>query len=196
MRSWRSWISTLTFAALFASLVLSIVWISVQTEAESRLEPSLTFFAVLASITGIFFERWASALERRKELFYALSVELKNNEKCLGDEKFKKKNDGKRLPRIYPRLLISAVNAAIGSDTFAENKDRDLLQELHLWRDSVCEFNRRLELIELRTFIRPSSLELALIEIGLENDLNHIRSSLNIIKNAINKHLVKLRQPH
>ena len=193
----RSLIAIFTFGALVAALLLSIMWFWSQPDADSRFEPALTFLVLSATITGIFVERWAGATERRQELLRGLFTELESNAKILGDPRFSPIREHQKRPKVYPRLLISTVDAVIGSNVLADHKDRRLLQMLHEWRDRVSEFNHRLDITELRTFTNPSKDELAQVENALQNPeglLAHVRSQLDAIRQHLDKIYPKLRQ--
>nr|WP_292782417.1 L-histidine N(alpha)-methyltransferase [Nostoc sp. NMS9] len=63
-------------------------------------------------------------------------------------------------PIVFPRLIISVTETAIASDVFAERQDRELFSLLHQWRHTANEFNRRLDITELRTFTNLSPQEI------------------------------------
>ena len=48
----------------------------------------------------------------------------------------------------------------ISSGAFVQDRDRQLFKLLHTWQQRAGEFNRRLDITELRTFINPTVAEL------------------------------------
>jgi hypothetical protein len=84
-------------------------------------------------------------------------------------------------PRVYPRLPVSATDAALTSGALANQSDEDLLRRLRNWRDEVNGFNRRLELTEIRIFTSGLPTEIADFERALHSNdsyLNDTRSHL------------------
>lgn len=61
---------------------------------------------------------------------------------------------------VFPRLIVSVTETALASGVFAERKDRELFSLLHQWRHTVNEFNRRLDITELRVFTNPLPQEI------------------------------------
>lgn len=86
--------------------------------------------------------------------------EFQGNKAILSDSRFNLNIDTIEHPVVYPRLLMSVTETAITSGVFAERKYRDLFWLLHQWRDIVNEFNRRLDITQLRTFVEPSPPEI------------------------------------
>ena len=52
------------------------------------------------------------------------------------------------------------TETAIASNVFAERQDRELFSLIHQWRHTANEFNRRLDITELRTFTNLSPQEI------------------------------------
>lgn len=151
----KNLVTFITFFPLLVGFIIAIVWWA----KEGNEEPLLTALGLLATITGIFGERLASAIEKRRELLYALLNECTSNRTTLSDSRF---DPNSRLgrPTVFPRLITSVTETAITSGIFAERKDRDLFLLLLQWRHTGNEFNHRLDITELRTFTNMSSQEI------------------------------------
>lgn len=154
--SMKNLVTFITFFPLLLGFILAAVW---WTQA-GTFEPLLTGLGLLATITGIFGERWASANEKRIEFLRALLNECKSNEVILSDSRFNPNSHKPGRPIVFPRLIISVTETAIASDVFAERQDRELFSLLHQWRHTANEFNRRLDITELRTFTNLSPQEI------------------------------------
>jgi hypothetical protein len=152
----KNLVTFITFFPLLLGFILAGVW---WTQA-GTFEPLLTGLGLLATITGIFGERWASANEKRREFLRALLNECRSNEVILSDSRFNPNSHKPGRPIVFPRLIISVTETAIASDVFAERQDRELFSLLHQWRHTANEFNRRLDITELRTFTNLSSQEI------------------------------------
>lgn len=154
--SMKNLVTFITFLPLLLGFILAGVW---WTQAGS-FEPLLTGLGLLATITGIFGERWASANEKRIEFLRALLNECSSNDVILSDSRFNPNSHKPGRPIVFPRLIISVTETAIASDVFAERQDRELFSLLHQWRHTANEFNRRLDITELRTFTNLSPQEI------------------------------------
>ncbi len=64
-----------------------------------------------------------------------------------------------RRRRVYPRLVVSAVDSAFASGALSRRRDGELIAKLHAWRDTVNTVNRRLDLTESLTFATSSTDE-------------------------------------
>lgn len=156
----KNLVSLITFCSLVSGLILAIIWFLVDSKKDNIFEPALTAIGLLATLTGIFAERWASVKEERKILLLGLYREFQKNKAILLDSRFHLNIDSIEHPVVYPRLIMSVTETAIASGVFAESKYRDLFWQLHQWHDIVNEFNRRLDITELRTFVEPSPPEI------------------------------------
>ncbi len=152
----KNWVTLVTFVPLISGLLLATFWWTKNRD----FEPALTVLGLLASITGIFAERWASANEKQRELLIALVYEFGANTAILADSRFQQNSHDSGQPVVFPRLVMSVTETALASGTFAERRYRELFLLLHQWRDTVNEFNRRLDITELRTFMNPSPQEI------------------------------------
>lgn len=54
------------------------------------------------------------------------------------------------LGKVYPRLLLGAVDTAFISGAFTSSQDKVLVRQLLVWRNLAQDLNRRLDLTELR----------------------------------------------
>ncbi|MBW4632152.1 MAG: hypothetical protein KME30_09685 [Iphinoe sp. HA4291-MV1] len=154
--SMKSLVTFLTFFPLLIGFTIAVYWWTKETNYESL----VTSLGLLATITGIFAERLASAIEKRKELVRALQNECISNMNILFDIQSNLDSHKHGRPLVFPRLMMSVTETAIASDVFAERKDRELFLLLHQWRHTVNEFNRRLDITELRTFTNLSPQEI------------------------------------
>jgi hypothetical protein len=162
-------ITAFTFLALGFALVIGIAWFAVSPPGQ-RWEPAVNTLALLAGITGIFAERWASERERRDQAVNSIRTELGHNRGILADEAFSQ--DPARLGRrrVYPRLMVSAVDSAFASGALSPRRDADLIDLLHRWRATVNAVNRRLDLTETLTFSTTSVEEVAQFNRALHRD--------------------------
>ncbi|MFC0623739.1 hypothetical protein [Kribbella deserti] len=151
----RTTVTVLTYGLLALAFVLGVVWFL--WPDNSRWEPAVNSLTLVAGLTGIFVERLTSEAERRSEILRAVRDELDENQRLLNDERFTTENGRRR--QIYPRLIVSAVDSALVSGILARQREAGLADQLHRWRDTVHEFNRRLDLTELRTFAETISDE-------------------------------------
>lgn len=183
----RRAIGVVTFGSLVVALLISIVGIFIVDESV-KFELTVETFAILAAITGVFAERWAVANDRRNHALHALRREIASNEAILDDSRFEPIGDAETRGRVYPRVLVSAADAAVTSGALAEDRDTDLIQLLHAWREAVNEFNLRLTLTELRTFTAASPTEMRALDRALHSDggyLSAIRSSLERLRTTV-----------
>lgn len=148
-------VTVVTYGLLAVAFGLGVVWFF--WPDNSRWEPAVNSLTLVAGLTGIFVERLTSEAERRSEILRAVRDELEENQRLLADERFTATNGRRR--QIYPRLVISAVDSALVSGILARQREAALADQLHRWRDTVNELNRRLDLTELRTFSESISDE-------------------------------------
>jgi ABC-type transporter Mla subunit MlaD len=148
-------ITALTFGALAVAAGLGIAWLVV-SPGDQRWEPAVNTLALLAGISGIFAERWAAERERRLQAVESIRAELAHDVEVLDDDAFSMDPDGFRRRRVYPRLVVSAVDSAFASGALSRRRDGELIRRLHAWRDIVNTVNRRLDLTESLTFATGS----------------------------------------
>lgn len=156
MRVSRSLITVATFGSLAVAATVSLLWL-VTASGTARFEPAVETLGLLAGLTGVFAERRAAARERREVTVAALARELAKAAAILDGSGFSGDRESRR--HVYPRLPLSATDAALTSGALAERDDAVLLGLLNDWRDDVTGFNRRLELTELRLFGTPDDDE-------------------------------------
>ncbi len=160
-----SLIAVVTVSSVAFSAMISIVWF-ITTSGTSMFEPAVQIFGLLGGLTGILAERRAAARERRHLALITLVDELRRDAAILDDRQYAPSQESPR-PRVYPRLPVSATDAALISGALAERSDDELLRRLHTWRDEVNGFNRRLELTEILIFTSGNSAEIAEFERAL-----------------------------
>jgi hypothetical protein len=151
----RSIVTAVSYGLLGLAFVLGVIWFF--WPDNSRWEPAVNSLTLVAGLTGIFVERLTAEAERRTEVLRAVTDELQENTRLLNDERFSPQAPTNR--QIYPRLVVSAVDAALVSGALGLHRDAELVGLLHRWRDTVHLFNRRLDLTEISTFSATTSQE-------------------------------------
>jgi hypothetical protein len=177
-----SLITVVTFGSVAISEAISISWFFT-VSGGSRFEPAIQMLGLLGGLAGVLGERRAAARERRHLTLVALVDELRMDSSILGAPYFSI-NDETPRPRVYPRLPISATDAALTSGALTNRGDEDLLRRLHNWRDVVNGFNRRLELTEIRIFTSDRPGEITEFERALHGSDSYL--------NAVRDHLFEL----
>ena len=147
----RHYIVITTFILLVISFFFAVAWLYFKPDWE----PALTSVALLATITGLFIDRWLAAKERRRELLFALAHEVYMNLNVLSDPLFKPDTQPPQAPSVYPRLYTATLDTVIASGVFTQLSDRKLFRLMHSWRQRASEFNHRLDITELFTFGKP-----------------------------------------
>jgi hypothetical protein len=161
--------SLVTFGSVAVAALMSVVWFAT---GEGRFEPAVGLLGMLGGLTGILAERRTAATERRGTVLTSLADELRRADAILADPRF----DGV-APCVYPRLPVSATDAAVISG--ALTGDTGLLTRLHRWRDEANDFNRRLELTEMRLFGAGAAHEAVDYARALRGGyLDHVRAQL------------------
>jgi hypothetical protein len=179
-------IAVVTFSSVAFSAVISIVWFST-TSGASRFEPAVQIFGLIGGLTGVLAERRAAARERRHLALVTLTDELRRDTTILDGPEFAPSKETPR-PRVYPRLPVSATDAALTSGALAERSDDELLRLLHDWRDEVNGFNRRLELTEILIFTSENPADVAEFECALhcgDAYLNQVQSQLRHLQDYL-----------
>lgn len=143
-------ITVVTFGSVVSSGAITIVWFAT-AHGTSRFEPVCVLLGLLGGLAGVLAEHRSRAQERRHLALMSLVDELQGDTAVLDDPRFMVSTETPR-PRVYPRLPVSATDAALISGVLGERTDVELLRRLHKWRDEVNGFNRRLELTENRIF--------------------------------------------
>jgi len=163
----RLGITIATFGALAIALLVGLAWF-VESPASQRWEPAVNTLALLAGLTGIFAERWAAERERRNQAVASIGTELRHNRELLDDDAFQPSELNRR--RVYPRLMVSAVDSAFASGALSPRRDTELIDKLHRWRATVNAVNRRLDLTESLTFTTTSAAEIEQFNRALHRD--------------------------
>ncbi|HSV65560.1 MAG TPA: hypothetical protein VLJ59_06595 [Mycobacteriales bacterium] len=182
-----SFIAVATFGCICVAWVISGVWLFVAS-GTSRFEPAVQILGLLAGVTGILAERRATGQERRRLALTSLADELRRGAATLADPRLAPADGTNRRPRVYPRLPVSAVDAALVSGALAEQDDAGLLGRLHEWRDVVSGFNRRLDLTEMRIFTAGAAEEIPDFDRALHRSdgyLDQIRRHLHELQDYV-----------
>ncbi|MFI5734224.1 hypothetical protein ACIA49_29180 [Kribbella sp. NPDC051587] len=151
----RTVVAAISYGLLGLAFVLGVIWFF--WPDNSRWEPAVNSLTLVAGLTGIFVERLTAEAERRTEVLRAVTDELQENTRLLNDARFSPQAPTTR--QIYPRLVVSAVDAALVSGALGLHRDSELVSLLHRWRDTVHLFNRRLDLTEISTFSATTSAD-------------------------------------
>ncbi|WP_432899354.1 hypothetical protein ACQP1S_23875 [Micromonospora matsumotoense] len=162
----RLLVTAVTSASLGLSGVLSVVWF-LTSEGDSRFEPAVQGLGLVAGLTGLVLERRAGAVERRQQTLGAITRELESNRTLLHRPPFTDAGRPALTWTVFPRLHISAVDAALTSDVLSQRGDRALVDRLHGWRDEVRTFNQQLSLAEILAFTDGSAETLRDLRHGL-----------------------------
>jgi hypothetical protein len=163
----RRVIVAVTAASLAAAVVINAIWFA-RTAGTGRLEPIVGVLGILAGITGLVAERWVAAREARDAALQAIGHELRANRDLL----YSFADDPSRPVRrqIYPRLHLSAVDAAFAEGSLSSVRDAALLGDLHAWRNQVTRFNSQLALAEILAFTIESESVLRDLREGLHGE--------------------------
>jgi hypothetical protein len=182
----RRIIVALTNGALVFAFVLAVVWFW----TGSNMEAPVTVVALFAAIAGVRAERWAGAREQRNRALEALRDELARNGETIADERFRPLQGPSIRRRVFPRLNLSAADAAVTSGALGRSTDSELVTLLYQWRDAVRELNHRLDLTEVYLFsadvIQPE--ELAAFDEALHSAdgiLTEVSTQLEILEQAV-----------
>lgn len=176
----RRIIVAVTAASLLAAFVINAIWF-VRSTGTGRLEPIVGVLGILAGITGLVAERWAAAREARDSALAAIGTELRANRELLASDAFGDDPDQPLRRTVFPRLYLSAVDAAFASGSLSSAQDADLITELHAWRNQVVRFNSQLALAEILAFTVESESVLRDLRDGLhgaDGPLARMRTSI------------------
>jgi hypothetical protein len=161
-----------TFAALAVAALLGVAWFF-DSPSGQRFEPAVNTLALIAGLSGIFAERWAAERERRHQAVSSIAIELRHNRDLLDDVAFQPTELDRR--RVYPRLMVSAVDSAFASGALSPRRDGELIEALHRWRATVNAVNRRLDLTESLTFATTSADEIEQFNRALHRDDGYLQ---------------------
>jgi hypothetical protein len=157
-----------TAGSLAVAFVVSAVWWS-RSSGTSSFEPTVQVLGLLGGITGIVAERWAAGRERRAEALQAIAEELRDNQKVLASPPFAVGAAQPARRQVYPRMSLSAVNAALSSAVLSPRRDEGLSSMLHDWRNEAEIFNHQLSLAEILAFTNGSDEVLRDLHQGLHS---------------------------
>lgn len=80
-------------------------------------------------------ERWAAAREARDAALQAINAELRANAELLRRPAFGEDPNQPLRRTVYPRLHLSAVDAALAGGSVSSARDVTLVRGLHAWRN-------------------------------------------------------------
>lgn len=146
-------IGTATVVLLVVSCVLCVPWYLTVRPGNSEYEPAVEGVGFIGALIGLVAERRVKAREVRRQALSTIVDELIKNRGVLADRAFRSRAMRPGIPQLYPRLHHSAVDAAFATGAVLDLGDPEAASLLHRWRDDVTEFNRRLDLTELREVI-------------------------------------------
>ncbi|WP_123809690.1 hypothetical protein [Micromonospora globispora] len=192
----RTWIMAVTAGSLAVAFVVSAVWWN-RSSGSSRFEPAVQIMGLLAGITGIVAERWAASRERRAEALQAIGDELQDNRNTLTSPSFAMGTTPLARRQVYPRMNLSAVNAALSSAVLSPRRDETLASMLHDWRNEAEIFNHQLSLAEILAFTNGSDDVLRHLHQGLhsaDGPLERMREQLTALLATAPLATVNLRQ--
>lgn len=161
----RLLIAVITAGCLGAAALLSVVWL-VTADGGGRLEPAVQSLGLLAGIAGLVLQRRAAAAEHRDQAVAGVADELAANAETLSRYPF---SDAEPVASrtVFPRLRMSAVDAALSSGALARRGDDELVRALHDWRDEVDTFSHQLSIAEILAFTDGSAEVLQDLHDGL-----------------------------
>ena len=180
----RLLIAVITAGCLGAAGLLSVVWFF-DTDGGGRFEPAVQSLGLVAGIAGLVLERRAAAAEHREQAVAAVADELAANAETLTRYPFDEA-DPATARTVYPRLRMSAVDAALSSGALSRRGDDDLVRTLHAWRDEVDTFSHQLSVAEILAFTDGSAEVLEDLHEGLHGPDGRLA--------AIRAHLAGLRR--
>ncbi|WP_231929655.1 hypothetical protein [Micromonospora inositola] len=172
-----------TAGSLAVAFVVSAAWWR-RSSGPSRFEPAVQVMGLLAGITGIVAERWAANRERRAEALQAIGDELQANRKILTSPPFAMGTNPPARRQVYPRMNLSAVNAALSSAVLSPGRDETFASLLHEWRNEAEIFNHQLSLAEILAFTNGSDDVLRHLYQGLhsaDGPLERMQDQLKVL---------------
>ncbi len=142
-----------TLAILFFAFFVGVAWFY----SEPDYEPALTSLVLLATIIGIFIDKWLSEKEKRQQLLKSLAHEIYMNAGVIDDLKELRKQENSEKPNILPRFYIGTLTNVISSGVFCTNKDKRLFSLLNGWLQRSTDANVRIAFSESYVFSNPES---------------------------------------
>ena len=132
---------------------MCVPWFLTVQPGNSEYEPAVEGIGFIGALIGVLAERRVKAREIRRQTLSTIVDELARNREVLGDTAFRIRTLRPGLPQLYPRLRHSAIDTAFATGAVLDIRDPRTATMLHGWRAEVTEFNRRLDLTELREVI-------------------------------------------
>jgi hypothetical protein len=144
----RRWAGILTIALLIGAFAVGVVGILRAHQIQYHLVVETV--AIVAGITGIYAERRAAAVERRRAAVGAVNDELDKNVAVLEDDKrFPQQSPTNPRPHRFPRLAVTAVETCLANGVLTEDGDSPRGDALRQWLEAARAFNRGLGVSEL-----------------------------------------------
>jgi hypothetical protein len=171
----RPLVAAFSLGGLAVSFVTCWVWFAVVT-GSARFEPLVTGLGIVGGVIGVIADREAARRDRREHTAAVLAGELRTNAATLAAERSatERSATARPLPRVYPRLRVSAVEAAIVSGGVQELGDPGLGTLLHAWRDTAHDYNRRLDITELLAFLSRDPAQVRALDRALHRPDGHL----------------------
>ncbi len=161
----RHYIVITTLMILIGAFLVAIAWFI----ASPDYEPALTSLVLLATIIGLFIDRWLSERERRRQLLHSLVHEIYMNIGVFDDLNALKSLDKEKQIHIFPRFYTFTLTAVIASGAFSTKRDKKLWKLLNGWLQRVIDANNRLHITELQTFSNPNIAEIFYAKLSTGN---------------------------
>ena len=189
----------MTWGTLGSALVCALIWWGTGAD----LEPAVNSLVLVSAISGLFVERWAARIQKRRDVLHAVAHELFVNDKILGDPIYDKNAPVEESPPAsawepprppptllaLPHMLLGVVEHALASGIFSEGRDAELFRRLHLWRVRADHLNRRLTITEDRMYAdlsRPNLWKL-IEEVRYSRVLRRARRELRGVRDLLSK---------
>jgi hypothetical protein len=172
----RAWVGGVTVILLLFAFAIGVAGLSTDS-GRTDFHLIVETIAVMAALTGVFWERRFVRVERRNAAIRAVREELVANiELVEKDPGFKPQDHRKPEPCIYPRVAVGAVVACLAQAVLREDGDAKLIEELARWRNEAQTFNRTIGVIELVCYgVSFSSHDAARVIINADRELQEER---------------------
>jgi len=196
-QTWRlsqAWAGRVTLCLLLAAFVVGVLGVLRSSWTDNHL--IVETIAVLAGITGVYAERRAAALERRRAAVKAVRKELEDNIDLLeSDRRFEPQNHESPEPRMYPRLDLAAVDSCLAQGALVQDGDHARAVALNKWRDKADTFNRGLNLTEILFYgLHFAASESPRMMIAVDEELQSRRQDMTAETRVIRDLLLSRRE--